>query len=234
MTILDAAAKMGIPNELVTIKKALFSAEPYLPFQRVRFEDEFGMATTSAYGTADVGLIGYTMHDVTGFCIMSHVYVEICDPATGEIVEQGGAGEVVVTTFNTSYPLIRFGTGDVGALAPQPDPRLGGAQQLLGLYGRSGDAIKVRGMFLHPNQILAAMARLPQVKGAQAVITRADNRDVLTMRVELHPEHAGMDVDEPVRNLVQAMARLRVDAVEIVAPGSLDAGRIVRDERQWT
>lgn len=233
MTLLDAAAKMGMPSEMITIKKALFSAEPYLPFQRARFEDEFGMVTTSAYGTADVGLIGYTMHDVTGFRIMSHVYVEICDPATGEIVEPGGAGEVVVTTFNTSYPLIRFGTGDVGALAPQPDPRLGGAQQLLGLYGRSGDAIKVRGMFLHPNQILAAMARLPQVKGAQAVITRAENRDVLTMRVELHPEHAGMDVDEPVRNLVQAMARLRVDAVEVVAPGGLDAGRVVRDERQW-
>ncbi len=235
MTLLDAAAKMGIPNEMIPIKKALFSAEPYLPFQRERFEGEFGMVTTSAYGTADVGLIGYTMHDVTGFRIMSHVYIEICDPASGQPVESGGAGEVVVTTFNTAYPLIRFGTGDLGALAPQPDPRLGGAQQLLGLFGRSGEAIKVRGMFLHPNQILAAMSRLPQVNRAQAVITRVENRDVLTMRVELHPEHADMDVDEPVRNLIQAMARLRVDEVEVCPHGTLETGgRVVRDARQWT
>jgi phenylacetate-CoA ligase len=234
MTLLDTAAKMGIPSSMIPIKKALFSAEPYLPFQQARFEGEYGMVTTSAYGTADVGVIGYSMRDVQGFRMMPHVHIDICDPTSGEPVEAGSAGEVVVTTFNRAYPLIRFGTGDLGALAPQPDPRLDGAQQLLGLFGRSGDAIKVRGMFLHPNQIMAAMARLPQVRTAQAVITRVENRDVLTMRVELHAEHAGMDVDEPVKNLVQATSRLRVDVVEVVPAGGIEAGgRTVRDERQW-
>jgi phenylacetate-CoA ligase len=234
MTLLDKAPQMGIPKEAVTIKKALFSAEPYTPAQRARFEGEYGMKTTSAYGTADLGVIGYTVDGVTGFCLMSHVYVQVCDPETGVPVEAGQAGEIVVTTFNKHYPLIRFGTGDLGALAAEPDAACGGNQQLLGLFGRSGEAIKVRGMFLHPNQIMAAMARLPQVKHAQAVIGRVDNRDTLTLNVELHPEHAGADVDEPARNLVQAMVRLRVDEVVIVEAGVIDpTQRMVKDARKW-
>jgi len=234
MTLLDKAPELGIPKELVSIKKALFSAEPYTPSQRERFEGEYGMKTTSAYGTADLGVLGYTMEGVQGFCLLGHLYVECCDPDTGQPVEPGNVGEIVVTTFNTRYPLIRFGTGDLGALAPEADPRCGGGQQLLGLFGRSGDAIKVRGMFLHPNQILAAVGRVPQIKHAQAVVTREANRDVLTLNVELHPHAADADVEEAVKAHVQAMARLRVDAVQIVSPGVIDPGqRMVKDARKW-
>ena len=147
MTILDKAGEMGIAAESVPIKKALFSAEPYTPSQRQRFEGEYGMKTTSAYGTADLGFIGYTRDGVQGFCIMPSLYLQICDPETGALLPAGDTGEIVATTFNKAYPLIRFGTGDLGALAAQPQCD---GQQLLGLYGRSGDAIKVRGMFLHP------------------------------------------------------------------------------------
>ncbi len=232
--LLDKAAEMGIPPQAIPIKKALFSAEPYTPSQRARFEGDHGMQTTSAYGTADLGFIGYTKASVTGFCLMNSIYVETVDPETGQSVEPGSVGEIVVTTFNKSYPLIRFGTGDLGALAPQPDPNCDGSQQLLGLFGRSGDAIKVRGMFLHPNQILAAMSRIDAVKHAQAVITRVDNRDVVTVRVETHPDKPQTDIDEAVRSYVQSMARLRVDAVEVVPPGTIDpTQRTIRDERGW-
>ena len=235
MTLLDKAPQMGIPPEAVTIKKALFSAEPYLPAQRARFEGEYGMKTTSAYGTADLGFLGYTMDGLTGFCLMPHVYVEICDPETGTPVETGHVGEIVVTTFNKAYPLLRFGTGDLGALAPEADPRCGGGQQLLGLFGRSGDAIKVRGMFLHPNQILAAIGRVPQVKHAQAIISRVENRDVLTLLIELHPDQSQDEVTAAVAAHVQAMARLRVDEVRIVDPGVIDPGqRMVKDARDWS
>jgi phenylacetate-CoA ligase len=234
MTLLDSAPKLGIPKEAVTIKKALFSAEPYTAGQRERFEGEYGMKTTSAYATADLGVIGYSMDGVQGFCLLNHVYVEICDPDTGERVEPGSIGEVVVTTFNRSYPLIRFGTGDLGALAPAADPRCGESQQLLGLFGRSGEAIKVRGMFLHPNQILAALARVPQVKHAQAVITREDNRDVVTLNIELHAGQSEPEAIEAVTAHVQAMARLRVDAVVVVPLGTIDVTqRMVRDARRW-
>ncbi len=232
--ILDKAAEMGIPKEAISIKKAMFSAEPYMPSQRARFEGEYGMVTTSAYGTADLGFIAYTKAGVTGFCVVGTHYVEIVDPETGSVVEPGNAGEIVVTTFKKSYPLIRFGTGDLGALAPQPDPNCEGEQQLLGLFGRSGDAIKVRGMFLHPNQVTAAMSRIPEVKHAQAVITREDNRDVVTVNVELQPDHAGADVSEAVKAYLQSMARLRVDNVVVVDSGVIDpTQRTVRDARKW-
>lgn len=232
--ILDKAAEMGIPKEAVTIKKAVFSAEPYTPSQRARFEGEYGMTTTSAYGTADLGFIAYTKAGVTGFCVVGSVYMEICDPTTGQNVEPGNAGEIVVTLFNKKYPLIRFGTGDLGALAPEPDPNCGSAQQLLGLFGRSGDAIKVRGMFLHPNQVMAAVSRIPAIKRAQAVITRENNRDVITVNIELNPEHAAEHIEEGVIQYMQAMARLRVDSVVIVEPGTIDpTQRTVKDARSW-
>ena len=86
MTLLDKAAEMGIGAGAVPIKKALFSAEPYTPSQRQRFEGEYGMRTTSAYGTADLGFIGYTREGVQGFCIMPNLYLQICDPETGELL----------------------------------------------------------------------------------------------------------------------------------------------------
>jgi len=232
--ILDKAAEMGIPKEMVTIKKALFSAEPYMPSQRARFEGEYGMTTTSAYGTADLGFMAYTRAGVTGFCVISNYFLEICDPETGQNVEIGSTGEIVVTTFNKNYPLIRFGTGDLGALAPEVDPACGAEQQLLGLFGRSGDAIKVRGMFLHPNQVLAAMSRIPQVKHAQAVITRDDNRDIVTINVELHADQTADQLQDAVIGYMQSMTRLRVDQVVVVEAGVIDpTQRMIRDLRKW-
>ena len=137
MTLLDKAAEMGMDAEAVPLKKALFSAEPYTASQQARFEGEYDLKTTSAYGTADLGFIGYTRAGVTGFCVMPSVYLQICDPETGAPLPAGETGEIVATTLNKAYPLIRFGTGDLGALAPKPAPPCAG-QQLLGIYGRSG------------------------------------------------------------------------------------------------
>ena len=137
-----------------------------------------------------------------------------------------------MTTFNKSYPLVRFGTGDAGALAPVPEEQCN--QQLLGLFGRTGEAIKVRGMFLHPNRILAAVERLPQIKHAQAIITRSGNQDILTIKVELHPNEPVDDIGDALKGQIQSVARLRVDTVEVVEAGVIDPGqRMVRDERTW-
>ncbi|MGQ9910638.1 MAG: phenylacetate--CoA ligase family protein [Candidatus Flexifilum sp.] len=226
--ILDKAAEMGIPKAAVTIKKAIFSAEPYTPSQRARFEGEYGMTTVSAYGTADLGFLAYTRPGSDGFHLMESVYVELVDRDSGQPVEPGTPGEVVVTKLEKAYPLIRFGTGDLGVFMPDGD------ETVLRLVGRVGDAIKVRGMFLHPNQLVAAMGRIEAVKHGRAIITRADNRDVVTVQVELKPEHAGADVREAVASFVQAFCRLRVDAVEVVEPGVIDpALRLIKDERKW-
>jgi phenylacetate-CoA ligase len=234
MTMLDKMEEMGIPRAAVTIKKALFSAEPYLPVQQARFEGEYGMKTTSAYGTADLGFVGYTREGVRGFCIVDSLYIEIVDPATGQTVAPGETGEIVVTTFNKAYPLVRFGTGDLGALNPEPDAACGGGQQLLGLFGRSGEAIKVRGMFLHPNQLMAARLQFPQIKALQAVITRPANSDHVLLRVELQDGADGTGLGEKLQALAQAAVRLRIDEVVIVGPGEINPSeRPIRDERQW-
>jgi phenylacetate-CoA ligase len=236
MTILDKCEEMGLPREAVSLKKALFSAEPYTPTQRARFEGDYGMKTTSAYGTADVGLIAFTMSDIQGFCVTENVYMQVCDPQTGAPLSAGEIGEVVVTLYNPSYPLIRFGTGDLGMLAATPDAATGGRQQLLGLFGRSGEAVKVRGMFMHPNQLRMALGRFGEtVKSYQAVVTRPENRDVVTLRVALQDGvEAGTALEEALRAAVEAAARLRVDAVEFVAPDGIEAGaRVMVDARTW-
>jgi len=232
MQILDKMAEMGIPKEAVPIKKALFSAEPYTPQQRARFEGEYGMKTTSAYGTADLGLIAYTRDDVQGFCVTDTVYLQICDPQTGALVEPGAQGEIVATLFNKGYPLVRFGTGDLSALAPQP--AAGCSQQLLGLFGRSGDAIKVRGMFLHPNQLMAAKMQFPQIKNMQAIITRPENKDVVTLKVELQPDASEGDLANQLKQMAEVAVRLRIDEVLFVPAGEINASaRAIQDNRKW-
>lgn len=230
MSMLDKMEEMGLPKEMVPFKKALFSAEPYTPTQQERFEGEYGMKTTSAYGTADLGFIGYTRPDVQGFCITDVLYLEIVDPQTGQTVEPGEQGEIVATTFNKAYPLVRFGTGDLGALAPEPAE--GCSQQLLGLFGRSGDAIKVRGMFLHPNQLMAAKMQFPQIKNLQAIITRPENSDHVRLLVELNDGAEAGDLPEQLKALAKQAVRLRIDEVDIV--DEIDTTkRTIQDQRNW-
>lgn len=234
MTILDRMAELGINKADVPLKKALFSAEPYTFQQRMRFEGEYGMKTTSAYGTADLGIVAYTMEGVEGFCVLDSIYLEVVDPATGQPVEPGSTGEIVATTFNRGYPLVRFGTGDLGALAAVPAPECEGRQQLLGLYGRSGGAIKVRGMFLHPDQLSRAKVFFPQIKHIQAVITRPGSADYVTVKLEMQPGESGEGLPDMIKNLAQQAIRLRIDEVQIVPPGEIDpTQRAVIDARQW-
>lgn len=230
MTILDKIEEQGISPENFPIKKALFSAEPYTPTQRQRFEGEWGMKTTSAFGTADLGFIGYTRDGIEGFVLTPNIYAQIVDPKTGEDVEPGNIGEIVVTTFNKAYPLLRFGTGDLGAIAPELID--GTNQHLLGLYGRSGDAIKVRGMFLHPNQLKMAAAQFPMIEQLQAIITRPENKDVVTIKVKLKEGTPQEGIADKLKALAQNAVRLRIDEVLFVDEIPSNE-RTIKDERDW-
>lgn len=229
-TLFETAGKFGFNPKDLPLKKALFTAEPYPKSTRQRFDGEYGMTTVSAYGTADLGFIGYEIGGVDGFRCNPNLIVQICDPETGALLPDGEIGEIVCTTFDRHYPLIRFGTGDLGSL----DPNIKDHKHLTGLYGRSGGAIKVRGMFLHPNQIELVMGKVPQIKYAQAVITRDGNRDHVTVRVQLKPEHSGADVIGVVKDELQTASRLKIDEVVVVEAGVIDpAQRSIRDERTW-
>ena len=228
--IYDKAAELGLAADALPLRKAYFTAEPYPPSLRARFEGECGLQTAQAYGTADLGLVAYEQAATEGMVVADKLVVEIADPQSGERLPFGEVGEVVVTTFNRAYPLIRFGTGDLGVMAPNPT-------RIMALVGRSGEAVKVRGMFLHPNQLRFVAGALPQVRAMGAVVSREGGRDILTLEVELEAEHADA-ADEALaaqlQQIVREKGRLRADAVTFVAAGTFSADRpLIRDTRTW-
>lgn len=221
--ILDKAAEMGLPKEAISFKKAFFTAEPYLPHQRAKFEGEYGIKTSQAYATADLGVIAYEVYGEEGFIIPQTQIVELVDPESGKWVEEGTPGEVVVTSFNRDYPLLRFGTGDMAVMLP-------GAGRLAGLVGRSGEAVKVRGMFLHPNQLRMAQGAFAGIAKLQAIVTREGDRDVVTLQV-VKADGAELEA-ESLRQTLKNAARLTIDKVEFVA--EIEGARLVRDAREWS
>ena len=217
--ILDKAAEMGVPKAALKLNKAFFSAEPYPPALREKFEGEYGIKTAQAYATADLGVVAFQLHGESDFGFPENQIVELVDPTTGEVVEEGTPGEVVVTKFDRTYPLLRFGTGDMAVMIP-------GTGRLFGLVGRSGEAVKVRGMFLHPNQLNFVAGSVPNVERLQAIITREDARDQVAIKV-LASGDVNLDV---VKGALQQAARLNVNDIEIV--DSIDGATIV-DNRAW-
>jgi phenylacetate-CoA ligase len=232
--IFEKAAEMGIPRQAIPIKKALFTAEPYPPSLRAFFEQDYGLHTSQTYATAELGVIAFDRPGEDTMELARDLIVEIVDPETGQPVPAGEPGHVVVTTFGKTYPLVRLGTGDLSAFVGQPDDE-GLHTHIKGWLGRVGDAVKVRGMFLHPLQLKAALARFEAVGNVQAIVTRPDTRDSVRLRVELKDRSADQAaLEEEVRSAASQACRLKIDEVEFVEAGSIDASaRIVVDERSW-
>lgn len=230
-TILEAAAAVRTAHRL---RNAFVIAEMLPESLRERLEGHFGVRVTQGYGTADLGSIAYECPARQGMHIGPEVIVEIVDPHTGSPVEAGAPGEVVVTALNPTYPLIRFGTGDlaVGAAGSCLCGRTG--PRLARILGRVGDAVKVRGMFVHPAEVDQAIGRHREVARYQIVVTRAGHADDMLMRVEVQSGAAVPDdLGERIRQTLQEAVRLR-GAVEVVPAGTLpaDARKIV-DLRTW-
>ncbi len=230
MTIIKKAEEMRLDfKKQFALRHTLFTAEPYPPSLRAQFEGVYGLKTTNVYATAELGFLAYDDETKRALQIAEGIVVEIVDPATGKRVGAREPGEVVVTTFNETYPLIRLGTGDMAVCTDETRERIM-------LVGRVGDAVKVRGMFVHPNQIKFALAQFPAIARVQGIVTRPDNvRDHLTLKVELAqdvPDRAKLsqEFSEAVRGLI----RVSVDQIEFAPAGTIaaDAKPIV-DERKW-
>lgn len=233
MALIKKAEEMGLDfQKQFALKKALFTAEPYPPSLRRTFEEDYGLQTAEAYGTAELGLLGYQCSERSGLHIPDQVIVEIVDPDTGKRLGPGEVGEVVVTTFNETYPLIRFGTGDLSAIAFEPCPCGRTSPRLLGIVGRVGEAVKVRGMFIHPRQLEEAIAPFAELARYQAVVSRPETRDEMTLRVQLAKEVDREKLSDALRKRIVDICRVKVDRIEFVAEIPEDAKRIV-DERVW-
>jgi phenylacetate-CoA ligase len=159
------------------------------------------------------------------------VLVEIVRPGTGDPVPDGEVGEIVVTTFNPDYPLVRFGTGDLSAVLAGACPTGRTNTRIKGWMGRADQTAKVRGMFVHPSQVAEVARRFPQIGRARLVVSGEMASDRMVLRVEASdaPEGLATRIAEAIRDVT----KLRGE-VELCAPGSLpNDGRVIEDARKY-
>ena len=179
--LLEKAAESG--TAIGSMTKALVGGEAFPPSLR-DWLAERGIAAYQSYATADVGLIAYETEAREGLVLDEGVIVEIVRPGTGDPVPDGEVGEVVVTTLNPDYPLIRFGTGDLSAVLPGRCPTGRTATRIRGWLGRADQTAKVRGMFVHPSQVAEIARRHPEVRRARLVVEGEMANDRMTLHVE--------------------------------------------------
>jgi phenylacetate-CoA ligase len=194
-----------------------------------------GITVRQGYGTADLGCLGYECAELTGFHVPDDVIIEIVDPVSGQRVAAGLPGEVVATVNNPTYPLIRFGTGDLSAL-DEAACRCGRTSaRLVRIMGRIGDAVKVRGMFVHPRQLDEVLARFAEVRRYQAFVDRVDDRDVLLVQLETGGDRSSPEVLERIADSVREVLHVRPD-LELVGQGGIpdEPRRRLVDRRTWT
>ncbi|MBP6851209.1 MAG: AMP-binding protein [Rhodoferax sp.] len=227
--ILEKASEMGV--ELPSVRKAMFGGEAFPPSLRDWFLAR-GVAGYQCFATADVGLIAYETSARAGLVIDEGVLVEIVRPGTGDPVPDGEVGELVVTSLNPVYPLVRFGTGDLSAVLPGPCPTGRTNTRIKGWMGRADQTTKIRGMFVHPGQVNEIAKRFPEVVRARLVVTGAMANDAMTLRVETScggPDGLAAKIGEAIRDVT----KLRGD-VELVLPGSLpNDGKVIEDARSY-
>jgi phenylacetate-CoA ligase len=227
--LLDRAAEAGL--DVSSLKKALVSAEA-LPTALRHELRSYGLGVLQCYGTADVGLIAYETsgpdgEPEPGMVLDEEIIFELVRPGSGEPVEAGELGEVVVTTLAAEYPLIRFATGDLSRMLPR-DGSERTNHRIAGWLGRADQTTKVRGMFVHPEQITDVLRRHPAIGRARLVVERPRDGDEMTLFVE--SEDASGDL-AAVAATLQALTRLRGTVIR-VAPGRFPAdGKLIEDRR---
>ncbi len=222
--ILDRAEEMG---ERLKIARAAVGAGALFPSLRREYADR-GIACLQCYATADLGNIAYETPALEGMVVDEGVIVEIVRPGTGDPVPEGEVGEVVVTTLNPDYPLIRFATGDLSAVMSGQSPCGRTNLRIRGWMGRADQTTKIKGMFVRPEQVADFVARHPEVARARIVATREGEMDAMTVQVETDARDAAL-YEKSVMDILKLRGR-----VELVPTGSLpNDGKVIEDRRKY-
>jgi len=222
----DTAEKTG--KGASSIKRALTGGAALPATLRAELKSR-GVAVLQCYATAELGVIAYESDPPEGMIVNESVMLEIVRPGTGDPVPAGDVGEVVVTSFNLDYPMIRLGTGDLSAIMPGVSPCGRTNMCIKGWMGRADQTAKVKGMFVHPRQIAEVAARNPQLKRLRLVVGRDNEQDTMTLLAECAAPDASLE--GAVAACLQSVTKLK-GAVKLVAPGSLpNDGKVIADER---
>jgi len=224
--LLDTAAKTG--QDASSIKRALVSAAALPLSLRAELKGR-GVAVLQCYATAELGVIAYESDPPEGMIVNESAIVEIVRPGTGDPVAEGEVGEVVVTSFNPDYPMIRLGTGDLSALLPGLSPCGRSNTRIKGWMGRADQTAKVKGMFVHPKQIAEVAARHPQLKRLRLTVAREGEQDAMTLSAECAAPDIALQA--ALATTLQAVTKLK-GTVKLVAIGTLpNDGKVIADER---
>jgi phenylacetate-CoA ligase len=224
--LLDAAAKAG--KDAASLRRALVSGAALPPSLRSELAAR-GVAVRQCYATADVGVVAYESDGGEGLIVNETLLVEIVRPGTGDPVVDGEVGEVVVTSFNADYPMIRLATGDLSAVLPGRSPCGRSNMRIKGWMGRADQATKVKGMFVHPAAVAEIAKRHGELGRLRLVVTRADEQDAMTLLAECAAPASGLQ--QEVAATLRAVTKLGGE-VKFVAVGTLpNDGKVIADER---
>ncbi|CUH79194.1 Phenylacetate-coenzyme A ligase [Tritonibacter multivorans] len=222
--ILDKADAMGVQ---LGFKKAAVGGGALFPSLRQEYADR-GISCLQCYATADLGNIAYESAAMEGMIVDEHVIVEIVTPGTGTPVAPGEVGEVVVTTLNPDYPLIRFATGDLSAVMEGTSPCGRTNTRIKGWMGRADQTTKIKGMFVRPEQVAQLVDRHDEIVKARVIASREGEMDVMRVQIEA----TGGDEISYARSVMDVL-KLK-GAVSVVAPGSLPKdGLVIEDQRSY-
>ena len=224
--LLDTAEKSG--KSATSIKRGLVSGAA-LPASLREELAKRGVAVVQCYATAELGVIAYESDAREGMIVNETVILEIVRPGTGDPVAAGEVGEVVVSSFNPDYPMIRLATGDLSALMPGASPCGRTNARIKGWMGRADQAAKVKGMFVHPKQVAELASRHPQLGRLRLVVGREAEQDTMTLMAESAARDAALEA--AIAASLQSVTKLK-GAVKLVAPGELpNDGKVIADER---
>ncbi len=231
--MLDRAGQSG--KDLSSFARALVSGGALFPSLRAEYAAR-GVKVLQCYATAEFGVIAYETADPDGsphpgMVLNENLIVEIVRPGTGDPVEDGEVGEVVVTGFNPVYPLVRLGTGDLSAIMPGASPCGRTGRRIRGWMGRADQRTKIKGMFVDPRQVAELVRRHPEIARARLVVTRDGESDAMALRVET--ANGGAPDPAALGASLRDVTKLG-GGVEIVPPGSLpNDGKVIADERDY-
>ena len=228
--LLDRAAEQN--SVLGSIKKALVGAEAFPAVLRSEFRHR-GITALQCYGTADLGLIAYESigpdgEVCPGMVLDEGIIVELVQPGTGDPVPPGEVGEVVVTTLTPEYPLIRFATGDLSALLAGPSPCGRTNHRIKGWMGRADQTAKVRGLFVHPEQVAEIVRRHKSIIRARLVIERPASADQMSLHIEMGEPAESVGA---IAESAQAVTKLRAEIVRVPEGSLPNDGKIIEDRR---